>query len=299
MATNPEQLHRIFEAALMVAGRPLTIADLQKLFDESEQPAASDIRDILAVIQKSYDDRGVELREVASGFQFQAKNELSPWISRLWEDRAPHFSRAFLETTALIAYRQPITRAEIEEIRGVAVSTHIIKTLQDREWVRVVGHRDTPGKPALFATTKTFLDHLGLKTLAELPILSDLIDMDEQEERLQVQLELHEAATNTDTVQTTETHEHTEECLHEIDEEHAHEHDEECMHEIEEEHTHSEECVLDDEHEHDDDCSHEEEHEHTEACAHDEIDMEQDEQLSDADEEEISFDDHPKETSNA
>lgn len=194
MTLHPEQLPRILEAAIMVAGRPLTVADLQKLFEEPNQPNAKEMRAALEILQASYADRGIELRETASGFQFQAKVELSPWLSRLWEERPPKYSRAILETLALIAYRQPITRAEIEEIRGVAVSSHIIKTLQDREWVRVIGYRDTPGKPALYATTKSFLDHLNLKSLDELPPLSDILDVESQAEKLNVQLDLVDPA---------------------------------------------------------------------------------------------------------
>jgi segregation and condensation protein B len=190
MSMNPEQLQQIFEAALMVAGRPLTVADLQKLFTEGTPPAAKEIREIILILQQHYAERGIELKEVASGFQFQAKATLSPWLSHLWEERPPRYSRALLETLALIAYRQPITRAEIEEIRGVAVSTNIIKTLQDREWIRVIGYRDAPGKPALYGTTKTFLDHLSLTSLSDLPTLADLKDLESQEEKLQVQLEL-------------------------------------------------------------------------------------------------------------
>jgi segregation and condensation protein B len=186
----PENLELILEAALMVAGRPLSVSDLQKLFDDNAQPSTKEIREVLQTLQQFYSTRGIELREVASGFHFQAKIELSSGLSRLWEERAPRYSRALLETLALIAYRQPITRAEIEEIRGVAVSSHIIKTLQDREWVRVIGYRETPGKPALYATTKTFLDHLSLKNLSDLPALTDLIDLESQEEKLQIQLEL-------------------------------------------------------------------------------------------------------------
>jgi segregation and condensation protein B len=199
MAITPDQLKHIIEAALMVAGRPLTVNDLQKLFDDEQQPGVKEIREALTAISSRHVDGGIELREVASGFQFQAKPEFSPWLSRLWEERAPRFSRAFLETIALIAYRQPITRAEIEEIRGVAVSSNIIKTLQEREWVRIVGYREVPGKPALYATTKTFLDHLGLKNLTELPSLSELADLDSQVEKLQVQLELSSAETANET----------------------------------------------------------------------------------------------------
>lgn len=205
MNMNPEQMHRILEAALMVAGRPLTPADLVKLFDENNQPTVKEVREALQTIATYYAERGIELREVASGYLFQAKTDLSPWLSRLWEERAPRYSRAVLETLALIAYRQPITRAEIEEIRGVAVSTHIIKSLQEREWIKVVGYRDVPGKPALYATTKTFLDHLSLKSLDELPALSALVDLESQEEKLQVQLELTAAPDTTNEAQEIES----------------------------------------------------------------------------------------------
>jgi segregation and condensation protein B len=187
---SPEQLQNILEAAIMAAGRPLTVNDMLKLFDESEQINAQAIRNALEMLQQHYATQGIELRELASGYQFQAKTEYSPWLSKLWEERPPKYSRAVLETIALIAYRQPITRAEIEEIRGVTVSSNIIKTLQEREWIKVVGYRDVPGKPALYGTTKVFLDHLSLKSLNDLPALSELIDLESQEEKLQVQLEL-------------------------------------------------------------------------------------------------------------
>ncbi len=190
MSTTPEQVQRVIEAALMIAGYPLTIAQMQNLFDEPEQPSTSTIRTLLQTLQEQYANSGVELREVASGFQFQARVELSPWLSKLWEERPPRYSRAFLETLALIAYRQPITRAEIEEIRGVTVSSNTIKVLMDREWIRVIGTRDIPGKPALLGTTKVFLDHFNLKSLDELPTLTELKDLESQEAKLQVQLEL-------------------------------------------------------------------------------------------------------------
>lgn len=206
-----EQLQQILEAALMVAGRPLTIQAMQKLFDENEQPNASTIKDALAAIQEKYLlNSGVALCEVASGYQFQAKSELSPWLSKLWEERPPRYSRAFLETLALIAYRQPVTRAEVEEIRGVTASSHIIKSLIEREWIKIMGYRDIPGKPALYGTTKTFLDHFNLTSLEELPTLAELKDLESQEAKLQVQLEL----TNTEspepeltTIELTNTNE--------------------------------------------------------------------------------------------
>ncbi|HEX2549245.1 MAG TPA: SMC-Scp complex subunit ScpB [Gammaproteobacteria bacterium] len=184
------ELQNILEAALMVAGRPLTIQNMQKLFDESAQLDAQQLRAVIKEIRQKYESSGIELRELASGYQFQAKVELSPWLSKLWEERPPRYSRALLETLALIAYRQPITRAEVEEIRGVTASSHIIKTLLEREWIKVLGYRDVPGKPAIYGTTKVFLDYFNLKNLDELPTLAELKDLESQEAKLQVQLEL-------------------------------------------------------------------------------------------------------------
>lgn len=210
---TPERFQQILEAALMVAGRPLTIQMMQKLFDESEQPETSIIKSVLITMAEKYSNSGVELREVASGYQFQAKADLSPWLSRLWEERAPRYSRAFLETLALIAYRQPITRAEIEEIRGVTASSNIIKTLMERDWIKIMGYRDVPGKPALYGTTKIFLDHFNLKSLTELPTLTELKDLDSFDAKLQVQLELadtsKEELTQEQTQQEPETLEQT------------------------------------------------------------------------------------------
>lgn len=183
-----EKLQAIVEAALMVAGQPLTIAALQNLFNDDERPANADIKTALAGIRERHQDSGIELHEVASGYRLQAKTELSPWLAKLWEERAPRYSRAFLETLAIIAYKQPLTRAEIEEIRGVTVSSNIIKTLSEREWVRLVGFRDTPGKPALYGTTKTFLDHFNLSSLSDLPTLAEFKDMQTHDAELQVQL---------------------------------------------------------------------------------------------------------------
>ncbi len=187
---TPEKIQAIIEAALMVAGHPLTIAAMQNLFTEEERPSTSDIKATLTAIKQRYEDGGIELHEVASGFRFQARPEYSPWLSRLWEERAARYSRAFMETLALIAYRQPITRAEIEEVRGVTVSSNIMKTLTEREWVRVIGYRDVPGKPAIYGTTKTFLDYFNLKSLTDLPTLAEFKDLKAQEEQLQVQLAL-------------------------------------------------------------------------------------------------------------
>ncbi|MGO1069101.1 SMC-Scp complex subunit ScpB [Lysobacter sp. CA199] len=175
---------RIVEAALLAANQPLTLAQLRELFPE-DQPAPPDsIETALQTLRQGCAERGVELVELASGFRFQVQADVHPWVARLWTERQTRYTRATLETLALIAYRQPITRGEIEQVRGVAVSSNIIKALEEREWIRVVGHRDVPGKPALFGTTKTFLDYFGLKRLDELPPLSELKDIGELEPQL-------------------------------------------------------------------------------------------------------------------
>lgn len=176
---------RIVEAALLAANQPLTLAQLHALFPE-DQPAPPDsVEQALEALRAGCEDRGVELVEVSSGFRFQVKADVHPWVARLWTERQTRYTRATLETLALIAYRQPITRGEIEQVRGVAVNSNIIKALEEREWIRVVGHRDVPGKPALFGTTKVFLDYFGLKRLDELPPLSELKDIGELEPQLQ------------------------------------------------------------------------------------------------------------------
>jgi len=178
MPTDNSQLQFIIEAALMVAGKPLTVAALQKLFDEDSQPTVAEIRTALQELSAFYTQRGIELVEVSSGWQFRSRTEFSSWLTKLWDERPQRYSRALLETLALIAWRQPITRAEVEEIRGVSVSSHITKTLLEREWIRVLGHRDVPGKPALYGTTKTFLDHFNLKSLDQLPALPNFADIE-------------------------------------------------------------------------------------------------------------------------
>lgn len=188
-----EKIQSIVEAALMVAGQALTISAIQRLFNEEECPSHSDIKKILQTIQKRYEPSGIELQEVASGYRFQAKKEFSPWLSKLWEERAPRYSRAFLETLSIIAYKQPITRAEIEEIRGVTVSSNIMKSLQEREWIRVIGYRELPGKPAIYATTKEFLDYFNLSSLTALPTLAEFKSLESQETQLHVQLALNES----------------------------------------------------------------------------------------------------------
>ncbi len=176
----------IIEAALLTGGQPLNIDRLLTLFDEAERPQRDEIRGCLEALREEWAHRGVELAEVSSGYRFQARQSLAPWLSRLWEERRPRYSRALMETLALIAYRQPITRAEIEDVRGVAVNTHIIKTLLDRDWVRIVGHRDVPGRPALLGTTRQFLDQFNLRSLAELPPLAEISSL----EHIQVDLDL-------------------------------------------------------------------------------------------------------------
>ncbi len=171
-------LVQIIEGALLAAGKPLTVAQLAELFEEHERPDKDAIREALREVGERCAERGFELQEVASGFRFQVRQSLSPWVARLWHERPQKYSRALLETLALIAYRQPITRGEIEEIRGVAVSSNIIKTLHEREWIRVVGHRDVPGRPAMYATTRQFLDYFNLKTLDQLPALAELRDLE-------------------------------------------------------------------------------------------------------------------------
>jgi segregation and condensation protein B len=170
------ELKSIIEAALLAAGRPLTFAELENLFSESERPEAGEIQAALAELAEDCRSRPVELKQVASGYRLQVREAFSPWVSRLFEERPGRYSRAFLETLAIIAYRQPVTRGEIEDIRGVAVSSGIVRTLQERGWIQVVGHKEVPGRPALLATTKQFLDYFNLKSLGELPPLQEFID---------------------------------------------------------------------------------------------------------------------------
>ncbi len=182
-----DQLKRIVEGLLMAAGKPLSVADVAELFLEQERPEPAVLKEVFAAIAMDCEQRGFELKEIASGFRFQVKQELSAWVSRLWEERPQRYTRALLETLALIAYRQPITRGDIEEIRGVGVSSTIIRTLLDREWIRVVGHRDVPGRPAMFATTRQFLDYFDLKSLQQLPPLSEIRDLDQLNRELELE----------------------------------------------------------------------------------------------------------------
>jgi len=175
----PDQIKKIVEAALMAVDKPLTLTHLHALFANEEEPVERpQVKEALTELQADYENRGVSVVEVASGYRVQIDQEVAPWISLLFEERPPKYTRALLETLALVAYRQPITRSEIEEVRGVSVSTNIIKTLLEREWVRVVGHKEVPGRPAMYATTKEFLDYFNLRRIDELPPLSELKDLD-------------------------------------------------------------------------------------------------------------------------
>ena len=175
--TEPDResgLKRIVEAALLAAGEPVSLDRLQSLFPAEEAPSFIELRQAIDQLAADCAGRGIELKEVASGFRFQVKRELAAWVCRLWEERPARYSRALLETLAIIAYRQPVTRGDIEDIRGTAVSTSIMKTLLERQWVRVLGHRDVPGRPALYGTTRQFLDYFNLMSLDELPTLLEL-----------------------------------------------------------------------------------------------------------------------------
>lgn len=182
-----KKLQKILEAALLAAGQPLSQPQLAELFTDEDRPPNGEISRALEQLKNDCADRGIELVKVASGYRIQVRQEYNQWVSRLWKERPQRYSRALLETMALIAYRQPITRGEIESVRGVSVSTNIIRTLQERDWIRVVGHRDVPGKPALFGTTKVFLDSFNLQNLDDLPTLAEIRDMENLEPELQLE----------------------------------------------------------------------------------------------------------------
>lgn len=181
----PETLTRLVEALLLSAAQPLNPNQIAAVFEEEERPTPAEIGQALRRLGEDCAGRGVELKEVAGGFRLQVREEFMTWVSRLWEERPQRYSRALLETLALIAYRQPITRGDIEEVRGVSLSSGIIRTLQEREWIRVVGHRDVPGKPALFGTTRAFLDYFNLSSLDDLPTLAEIRDIGRLEPELE------------------------------------------------------------------------------------------------------------------
>ncbi|PCI22225.1 MAG: SMC-Scp complex subunit ScpB [Piscirickettsiaceae bacterium] len=187
------QLKDILEALLFAASEPLSIVELQNLFLLEDRPDKHRVRDYMLQLQKEYLEKPIELVEVASGYRFQVKTKYATWVSRLWEEKPVKYGRALLETLAIVAYQQPATRGEIEDIRGVAVSTNTIRTLMERDWIRVVGYKEVPGKPALYATTATFLDYFNLQTLAELPPLAELMDINLLETG-DIQLQLGEQA---------------------------------------------------------------------------------------------------------
>jgi segregation and condensation protein B len=184
-----EQLKNIIEAILLGAGRPLTIDQLLAMFEEQEKPERNAIREAVAALQAEYEPRGIALLQVGSGYRIQIRETMQPWVAHLWEEKPARYSRALLETLSLIAYRQPITRGEIEEVRGVSVSTTIMKTLLERGWVHVIGHRDVPGRPAMYGTTKKFLDYFSLKSLSDLPSLAELRDLSAIGKDLELDLE--------------------------------------------------------------------------------------------------------------
>ena len=171
------------EAILFASEKPLTTGQLRNVFPELERPYTLDLQEAIDTIIEDYQDRSIELRELASGYRFQVREQLSPWVSRLFEEKPPKYSRAFLEILAIIAYRQPVTRGDIEGIRGVAVSSNIIRTLMDREWIRVLSYKDVPGRPAVLGTTKQFLDYFNLKSLEDLPSMDDIRQFDEEIEQ--------------------------------------------------------------------------------------------------------------------
>lgn len=187
--TRRTSLKNILEAVLLASDEPLNMAMLASVFTDDERPSNAEIGTALSELAEDYAERGVELNEVASGWRIQVREDVNPWVARLWEDRPQRYSRALLETLSLIAYRQPITRGDIEEVRGVSVRTNIIRTLQEREWIRVVGHRDVPGKPALFGTTRAFLDYFNLSNLDDLPSLAEIKDMDNLEPELDLEVQ--------------------------------------------------------------------------------------------------------------
>lgn len=193
-----KKIQAITEAALLAAGKPMSVEQLRELFEENERPARQIMEHVLVLLEQSCKGRGFELKKVASGYRLQVREEYAPWVGRLFEEKPQRYSRALLETLALVAYRQPITRGEIEDIRGVTVSSNIVRTLLEREWVRVVGHRDVPGRPAMYATTKQFLDYFNLEGLDQLPTLSEIRDLEEIgreiEKNIQAEIEFESPA---------------------------------------------------------------------------------------------------------
>lgn len=190
---NIDVIKNICEASILAASKPMSVDQLLSVFGDGEKPDKAMIRTALSALKEDYTDRGAELVEVASGFRMQVNTKYTEWVSRLWQERPPRYSRALLETMAIIAYRQPATRGDVEQIRGVAVSTNIIRTLEERGWVRVLGHRDVPGRPAMYGTTKEFLDYFGLKKLDELPSLAEIRDLDSMNVEMELDINIPES----------------------------------------------------------------------------------------------------------
>lgn len=213
-----QQIKHIIEGALMAAGNPLSLDRLLLLFEEEERPPRAELKELLEAMQADYADRSFMLKELASGYVFQVRQEQAPWIGKLWEEKPARYSRALLETLAIIAYRQPVTRADVEDIRGVAVSSSIVKTLLERDWVKVIGHRDVPGKPAIYGTTKEFLDYFNLQSLDELPSLQDIKDLDSMAEQLNPQLSLDVEANEEEILAISAVKGNTDELVAELDE---------------------------------------------------------------------------------
>ncbi len=185
---NDNELKKIIEAVIYAADEPMSLNRLMSLFPEDDHPGRDAIKTAISELQQEAAERSIELKEVGSGYRYQVRQDYAEWVSKLWEERPARYSRASLETLALIAYRQPVTRAEIEEVRGVSVSSQIIKAFIERDWVKIVGHRDVPGRPALYATTKGFLDYFNLKSLEELPSLAEIRDIDSINEKLELSM---------------------------------------------------------------------------------------------------------------
>jgi segregation and condensation protein B len=203
------RIQAIAEAALLAAGKPLSLDQLRELFSEEERPARQVMGQVMVLLETACEGRGFELKKVASGYRIQVREEFAPWVGRLFEEKPQRYSRALLETLALIAYRQPITRGEIEDIRGVTVSSNIIRTLLEREWVRVVGHRDVPGRPAMYATTRQFLDYFNLTGLDQLPPLNEIRDLEEIgreiEKNMQAEIEFKSTGVEIDNESSRQT----------------------------------------------------------------------------------------------
>jgi len=203
------KIQAIAEAALLAAGKPLSLDQLRDLFSDEERPARQVMEHVMVLLETACEGRGFELKKVASGYRLQVREEFAPWVGRLFEEKPQRYSRALLETLALIAYRQPITRGEIEDIRGVTVSSNIIRTLLEREWVRVVGHRDVPGRPAMYATTKQFLDYFNLTGLDQLPPLNEVRDLEEIgreiEKNMQAEIEFESTTAENDDESSSQT----------------------------------------------------------------------------------------------